>query len=137
MADTISNADLDNLLNDIVSVLNGSATVDIHLFSNNIVFDANTTLAMLVEASYAGYAAQNCVPIGSPSGGSGGVSTAAATHVVFIAGILGSPQDVFGFYVIDGLGALVGGGTFTGGPFNMGGTVPALTVNLSLTLAPG
>jgi hypothetical protein len=131
----IVNAELDGLLTDLIAGTLLAGPVDVHLFSNNVVFGSGTTLGGLTEAAYLGYAPVTCLPFAAPSGGSGGTSLSAGTAAVFAPGVLGSPEDCYGWYVTDSAGNLVGGDNFPVVPINMGGTTTSLTITPSLALA--
>jgi hypothetical protein len=106
----------------------GGGGSEIRLFKNNIVFDNTTTLGSLVEADYATYGGQGIMWGTVVSDGSHGFILDAGSYV-FAPGVLGTPQDCYGWYLQDPAGNLIGGDNFAGGPLNMGGTTPAVTIN--------
>jgi hypothetical protein len=76
----------------------------IHLFSNNVTVSDTTTLAMLTEASYTGYAAQTLSTWTTPATVGGAASTTAA--LVTFPAPSGSSATIYGYYVTDGSGNL-------------------------------
>jgi hypothetical protein len=132
---TLMNSELDPALQAMLDALI-QTTSTVHLFSNNYVPTPSDTLGNYTEATYSTYAAVVLtVAWGPAAGGSGGLSAAPSAGALFAPGILGTPQDCYGWYVTDALGNLLGADVFSGGPLNMGGTTPAVIVTPALSLS--
>jgi len=97
----IVNEGLICLLNDL---LNGSSYgLKIKLFINNITPDANTVLGDLTEASFAGYSFISIPSVAYPAptiNGSGQAESDSGTLNWTCTSSPGSPQTVYGLYVI-------------------------------------
>lgn len=98
-------------------------SVNYHVFTNNIVPDLNTTLGMLTEAAWAGYALVNVLPgaftIGSVTAH---VGTIIAPPISFF-NTSGGDVNAYGYYITDpGNTLLLGICLFSGAPI----TIPDL-----------
>ena len=134
MAATFMNAELDPSLAAIVNALTGSG-INMHLYSNNHIPTPADTLANYTEANYSTYAAVNTGLWSAASGGSTGVSQSGGGGCLFSPGVLGTPQDCYGWYLTDVAGNLLGADVFTPGPLNLGGTTPAVLITPFLSLS--
>lgn len=88
------------------------------LYSNNLVFDPDTVvLGDLTECTFAGYTpGGTALVFATPSvSDDGHVESAAAQQVVRAADAV-TPEDAYGYFILSAGGALLGGGTFDGGP---------------------
>lgn len=101
------------------AIAGGLAGAEIHLFQNNIVFDPSTVLiGDLTEATYVGYAAI-ALTFGVPSVSDDGAVESICTAQVWRPTNGVTPNDIYGFYIDDGAGVLLAGGTFDTGPLPM------------------
>jgi len=101
-------------------IAGGLAGAEIHLFQNNIVFDPSTVeIGDLTEATYVGYAAI-ALTFGVPSVSDDGNVESICTAQVWRPTNSVTPNTIYGFFIDDGAGVLLAGGTFdTGGlPMN-------------------
>jgi hypothetical protein len=110
----------------------------VHLFQNNIVFSYSTLIGGLTECTFPGYAA---VTPGSavPGATVGKTTPIVVSNAVFTRSTTGVSQTAYGYYVLDGAGNLIGGGTFPApGPFAFTTAGDALTVSITenVTVVP-
>lgn len=109
-------AQIDALADFIAGGLTGA---EIHLFQNNIVFNPNTVvIGDLVEATYVGYAAIALV-FGVPSVSDDGNVESICTAQVWRPTNSVTPNSIYGFFIDDGAGVLLAGGTFDIAPLPM------------------
>lgn len=88
------------------------AACDVHLFINNVTVTPNLILGDLTEATFTGYALQNiaapAAPVNDPT--YGGFSTFLPSNVFTCTAAPGTPQTVYGWYLLDAAGALIAAG---------------------------
>jgi len=100
-------------------IAGGLAGAEIHLFQNNIIFDPSTVvIGDLDEATYVGYLAIALV-FGTPSVSDDGNVESICTAQVWRPTNAVTPNDIYGFFIDDGAGLLLAGGTFDEGPYPM------------------
>lgn len=117
--------------NAIAGALTGS---EIHLFQNSIVFNPDTTLiGDLVEADYDGYAALALTWGAASVSDDGHVETIASAQTWRPTGGT-TPNQIYGFYIDDGAGVLLAGGTFDEGPYPMNTALDVMRQTVVLRL---
>ena len=104
----------------------------LHLYSNNVVFDPDTTLlGGLTESAFAGYAAGGVALVfAAPSVSDDLHVESAAAQIVFRSTNAVTPEDAYGYFITEAGGGLIGGGTFDDGflPFRSADDMAGLTI---------
>ena len=115
-------------------IASGWSSFTVHLFQNNITFDFTTTLGGLTECNFTGYsavtpgAAAAQAPVGK-------VGSVLVPNCVFTRSSTGTPQTAYGYYIKDGSGNLLGGGTFPApGPYTFATSGDKLTLSITETV---
>lgn len=129
MTPLLQNQALDLL--ELADVAAGSlAGAELHLYTNNLVFDPTTVvIGDLTEATFNTYAAV-ALTWDAPSVSDDGHAEIMSQQVTFRPTDALVPEDVYGFYVTDAGGDLIAGGTFDGGPLPMRSTLDVSKMTL-------
>lgn len=137
MAGVVPNEAELNLLDTLTGVWGDLA--EVALFKSDITPGATTTLAALeaAEADFQGYAriaATNWTAAATV----GGKATTAADQVTFTKGAGGTGNSIYGWFIVDQLGALISAGRATSPPVDMStdGAVYKVTPQYELLQEP-
>lgn len=119
------------MLDRILDTMFPDATVTVHLFDNSHGFTYDTILTDLNEASFAVYAAQTVALFTSAANAGAGQEAKGAVASVVFQWADSSPATVFGYYLTDGAGNLIGGETFAS-PLVFDALHPTMTVDVTV-----
>jgi len=115
----------------LADVIAGALTgAEVHLYQNNVIFNPDTTvIGDLTEATYVGYVAQ-AVVWGVASVSDDGHVESIAVSLIFRPTNGVTPNDIYGYYIDDGAGVLLGGGSFDGAPLPMHSALDVITMTV-------
>lgn len=132
MATVIATQALLNILNDArldADELNGV----LHLYKNNFTPAITSVAGDFTEADFSGYAPYDFSAGGQnwPAAAADGSNNAESAHAIidFIHNGGGTPNDIYGWYIVDGAGNLIAAERLPGAPF----TCAVLGAKVSVT----
>lgn len=118
-----------HLLDEVVN----ASSYTLHLFKNNVSISETTVIGDFTEADFSGYSS------GAIAGWSAAVDNldhraiSVAGTVTFTHGAGATNNNIYGYYVLTGSGALAWAETFAGGPVPMAANGATLTIEPVLT----
>jgi len=125
------------LLTDAIAVGGSLEAPELGLFQNNVVFDPDlTVIGDLDEADYTGYA-KEALTWDQPSVSDDGNLEMHASQATFRPTDAVTPNDIYGWFLVDAGGALIAGGNFDTAPLPMNNALDVIKVTLQLRPTAG
>jgi hypothetical protein len=120
----------------LLALLAVNGTLTAHLYTNDRTPTNTDTLMQYTEASFPGYQAEGLYQATTPATNAAGKATSSFGQITWtLSATQGSPVNVYGWYVTNQAGVLIGAERFAGAPLTVQNTGDNIKVTITMTLS--